>query len=101
MRGQHVIVARAPRHRAAVRGVAVEDAAASVTLELAPDEDALRLAAGAERGLSEAAAQALIDAALRFADLDEVAVVADTTRRGGPPISASSWPPAPSVPTEA
>lgn len=86
VRGQHVVIARAPLHRPAVRGVLVEDAAASVALELPPDEDALRLAAGAARGLPEAAAQALIDAALRFAELDEVAVVADTIRRGAPTL---------------
>jgi hypothetical protein len=86
VRGQHVVVARAPLHRPAVRGVIVEDAAASVALELSPDEDALRLSAGAERGLPEAAAQALIDAALRYAELDEVAVVADTIRRGAPTL---------------
>jgi tetratricopeptide (TPR) repeat protein len=86
VRGQHVIVARSPLHRPAVRGVAVDDAPVSVSLELSPDEDALRLAAGAERGLAEPAAQALIDAALRFADLDEVVVVADTTRRGAPTL---------------
>ena len=86
VRGQHVVVARSPLHRAAVRGVIVDDAAAAVSLELLPDEDALRLAAGAERGLAEPAAQALIDAALRFADLDEVIVVADTTRRGAPTL---------------
>ena len=86
VRGQHVIVARSPLHRPTVRGVAVEDAPASVSLELSRDEDALALAAGAERGLSEAAAQTLIEAALRFGDLDEVVVVADTTRRGGPTL---------------
>ena len=86
VRGQHVIVARAPLHRAAVRGVIVDDAAASVSLELSPDEDALRLAAGAERGLPDPVAQALIDATLRFADLEEVVVVADTTRRGAPTL---------------
>jgi len=86
VRGQHVVVARAPLLRAAVRGVVVEDAAASVALELLPDEDEQRLAAGAARGLAEPAAQALIDAALRFADLDEVVVVADTTRRGAPTL---------------
>jgi len=86
VRGQHVVIARAPLRRAAVRGVVVDEAAASVALELPPDEDALRLAAGAERGLAEPAAQALIDAALRLADLDEVVVVADTTRRGAPTL---------------
>jgi hypothetical protein len=86
VRGQHVVIARAPLRRPAVRGVIVDEGVAAVALELPPDEDALRLAAGAERGLADPAAQALIDAALRFADLDEVVVVADTTRRGAPTL---------------
>lgn len=84
-RGQHVIVARLPMHEPAVQGIAVDDAAA-MTLELTRDDVAARLAAGAERGLPDAAAAALIDATLQFADLDEVIVVADTSRRGGPTL---------------
>lgn len=83
--GQHVVVARLPLHQPAVQGIAV-DATAAMTLELERDDDAARLATGAERGLSDAAAAALIDATLRFADLDEVIVVTDTTRRGGPTL---------------
>lgn len=82
--GPHVIVARAPLHRAAVRGVAA--GGGPVTLELARDEEAAQLAAGAVRGLAPAAAQALVDAAVRYADLDEVALVADTARRGEPAL---------------
>jgi len=84
-RGQHVIVARAPLHEPAVRGVAVDEGA-TLTLELAPEDDAAGLARGAQRGLPDDAAQALIDATLRYADLDEVIVVADTSRRGGPTL---------------
>jgi hypothetical protein len=48
--------------------------------------DGARLTAGAEPGLPAAAEQQLIDAALRFADLDEVVVAAITDRRGGPTL---------------
>lgn len=81
-RGQHVIVARMPRHRASVRGVAV-DAATTVELELDPDPELGALARGAELGLAMAAQQALVDATLRYADLDQVVVVAEVSRRGG------------------
>jgi hypothetical protein len=82
-RGQHVIVARLPHHRAAVHGVAVDDpAAAAVSLALERDDEASALSGGAELGLREPAQQRLVDAALRYADLDEVVVVAETSRRG-------------------
>lgn len=84
-RGQHVVVAKAPRHQAAVQGIAV-DAASAMALELAPDREATRLAAGVTRGISDGDAQELIDATMRFADLDELVVVADTARRGGPTL---------------
>jgi hypothetical protein len=84
-RGQHVVVARETFHAPAVRGVAV-DAAAQITLELTRDDEAVRLAGGAARGMPESAASELVGAALRYADLDEVVVVADTTRRGGPTL---------------
>ena len=84
-RGQHVIVARAPGHRAAVQGVAV-DAAAAVELALDRDEPAARLAGGATLGLPERAQQELVDAAMRYADLDEIVLVAETSRRGGPTL---------------
>ena len=85
-RGQHLVVARAPLHRAAVQGIAVGDAAAAVELALEPDPDAARLAAGAEPGLAGPAEQALVDAALQFADLDEVVVAGLGDRRGGPAL---------------
>ncbi|HEY5933877.1 MAG TPA: PEGA domain-containing protein, partial [Kofleriaceae bacterium] len=64
-RGQHVVVARAPGHRAAVQGIAV-DAVATVELALDRDEPAGRLAGGATLGLPERAQQELVDAAMRF-----------------------------------
>jgi hypothetical protein len=85
-RGQHLVVARAPLHRATVQGVLVGDTPAVVDLALERDEDAVRLAGGAEPGLAEPAEQALVDAALRFADLDEVVVAAVSDRRGGPAL---------------
>jgi hypothetical protein len=94
VRGQHVVVARAPLHHPAVRGVVVGGPAspmapvspASVDLALDPDDIAVRLAAGAEPGLAAPAEQALIDAAVTFADLDEAVVAAMTDRRGGPTL---------------
>ncbi|HEU0036349.1 MAG TPA: PEGA domain-containing protein [Kofleriaceae bacterium] len=84
-RGQHVIVARAALYEPAVRGVAV-DAGAQVALTLSPDEAAARLAGGPALGLSERAQQELVDAAVVYADLDEVVVAAETSRRGGPTL---------------
>lgn len=85
-RGQHVVIARAPLHHTAVRGVAIDDGPGQLALALEPDDDASRLAGGAERGLSEPAAQQLVEAAVRYADLDEVVVVADSARHGGPAL---------------
>ncbi len=86
-RGQHLVVARAPLHHAAVQGVLV-DGAAAVDLALTLDSDvaAVQLAVGAEPGLAEPAEQELVDAALQFADLDEVLVAAVGDRRGGPTL---------------
>jgi len=86
-RGQHLVVARAPLHRPAVQALVIGEPA-SVELALERDDDAARLAAGAEPGLAGAAAQDLIDAAIRFADLDEVVVAAVTDRRGGAALIA-------------
>jgi hypothetical protein len=84
-RGQHLVVARAPLHHPAVQAVAVGEPV-RVELTLERDEDAVRLAGGAEPGLAPAAEQELIDAAIRFADLDEVVIAAITDRRGGPTL---------------
>ncbi|MDB4960050.1 MAG: hypothetical protein JWP01_49 [Myxococcales bacterium] len=83
-RGQHLVIARAPMHHPAVQGVPID--AASVEIDLERDDEAARIAAGATQGLEEPAAQQLITATLRFADLDEVVLVADTVRRGGPTL---------------
>ena len=91
-RGQHVIVGRLPHHQAAVQGIAVESAA-QLELVLDPDREVARLASGpsygsAGPGLDEGAQQELVDATLRYADLDEVIIAAETTRRGGPTLLA-------------
>jgi hypothetical protein len=85
-RGQHLIVGRLPSHQPAVQGVVVGDGTAEVSLVLDPDRELARLAGGAELGLDESAQQELVDATLRYADLDEVIIVAETTRRGGPTL---------------
>ena len=85
-RGQHLVVVRAPLHRATVQGVLV-DAGATVELALDRDEDAARLAAGAAPAMPAAAEQALLGAALELADLDELVVAALGERRGGPVVS--------------
>jgi hypothetical protein len=101
-RGQHLVVARAPLHRAVVRAVTVDASAGAgasngtaagtaagtaIDLVLEPDDAAARLAAGAAPGLAAPAEQALIDAALELADLDDVVVAAVTQRRGGPALA--------------
>jgi hypothetical protein len=86
-RGQHLVVARAPLHRPAVQGLVVGEPA-TVELALERDDEAARLAAGAEPGLAAPAEQELIDAAIRFADLDEVVIAAVVDRRGGPTLIA-------------
>ena len=83
-RGQHLVVAHAPLYAPAVQAVPIDASAVEVVLER--DDAAIRLTGGAELGLAEREAQQLVDATLRFADLDEVVLVAETTRRGGPTL---------------
>jgi hypothetical protein len=84
-RGQHLIVARAPLHRAQVQGVRV-DGAATVDVRLDRDDVAATLAGGAAPGLLSAGEQILVDAALTFAELDDVVVAALGARRGSPAL---------------
>lgn len=84
--GQHVIVARAPMHEPRALAFAVGEATDQVTIDLEPDVAWSRLAEGATFGLPEARAQELVEAALRFADLDEVVLAADSDVRGGPTL---------------
>lgn len=83
-RGQHLVVARTPMYQPTVQALPAGATAAEVVLER--DDAALRLAGGAEPGLGEREAQQLVDAVLRYADLDEVVLVTATTRRGGPTL---------------
>jgi hypothetical protein len=85
-RGQHLVVARAPLHRTTVQGVLVGDVAGRVELALELDGEALHIAGGAAPGLAAPAEQALVDAALQYADLDEVVIAAVADRRGGPAL---------------
>jgi hypothetical protein len=79
-----VVVARLAGAEPAVRGFVVADAG-EVALTLAPDPAASRLGP-ASRGLPEPLAQGLVDTVIRYADLDEVVVAVQTTRRGGPTL---------------
>ncbi len=80
-RGQHLVVARAPRFRALARAVAIDEGASAVRLELEPDEDAVALATGPGGD-----SRALVEAVLRFAELDEVALALAADRRGAPAL---------------
>jgi hypothetical protein len=84
--GQHVIVARVPQFQARAMAIAVDATTKEVEVELEPDVAWTRLAEGALIGMADARAQELVDAAVRFADLDEVVLVADTDQRGGPTL---------------
>jgi hypothetical protein len=81
--GQHVVVARGPGLRARVRAFAVDEGTADLTVPLELDDVAAAVAAGPRVGLADSGAQELIDAVARFAELDEVVLVATTDRRGG------------------
>lgn len=85
-RGQHVIVARAPLHRARALAVLVDASTQRAELALDRDDEAAALAEGVHRGLGEQPAQELIDAVARFADVDELVLVAGTDRHGGPSL---------------
>jgi hypothetical protein len=85
-RGQHLIVARAPLHRAQVQGVHVDGAPTAVDVRLDRDDVAATLAGGAEPGLLSSGEQTLVDAALTFAELDDVVVAALGARRGSPAL---------------
>jgi PEGA domain len=85
-RGQHVVVAKLADHAPAVQGVIVADGIPEVSLVLDPDRELVRL--GATADLSLAAQQELVDATMRYADLDEIVLVNETSRRGGQALLA-------------
>lgn len=85
--GQHVVVAQLPLHEPRALGVAIDAASpAQLALDIARDPAAIRLAEGATIGLSDEGARELVEATLRFADLDELVLVAAVQRRGGPAL---------------
>jgi len=84
--GQHVIVARQPLYQARALAFAVDEATSTVEVELARAVAWSRLAEGAQPGHAADGAQELTDAAIRFADLDEVVLAAESDRRGGPAL---------------
>jgi hypothetical protein len=84
--GQHVVVARAAQYQPRAIALAVDATTNELALELETDVAWARLAEGAAIGMSDARAQELVDAAIRFADLDAVVLVADSAQRGGPTL---------------
>lgn len=83
--GQHVVVARHALFES--RAIAIDTASTpEILVELSREPAWSRLAEGALPGLADAPAQELADATLRYADLDEVVLVAQTDRRGGPAL---------------
>jgi hypothetical protein len=84
--GEHVVIARAPMYHARAQAFAVDATTADLALTLDSDDEAQRLAAGADAGMADATAQQLVDATAQLADLDEVVLAAETDRRGGPTL---------------
>jgi hypothetical protein len=62
---------------------AVSEGSGDVIVTLDPDAASAALSEGPRVGLADTAAQQLVDEVVRFADLDEVVIVASTDRRGG------------------
>jgi len=88
--GQHVVIARAPGAIAAAQAIAIDAAApsSSVALELDRDDDAIMFDAGVAYARDEAAATRMVEAVAHYAELDEVIVVAEGVRSGGPALLA-------------
>ena len=84
--GQHVVVARLPLYEARGQAVAVDEATQQLAIELERDPAWRRLGEGPVIGLAETAAQELVDAIERYADLDEVLLAADSEQSGGPAL---------------
>jgi hypothetical protein len=97
VRGQHVVIARAPTFRSRAMATAVDDTTREIAIELERDESATRLSAGADLGLGDHGEQELADAALLYADVDEVVIVVETERRGGPTLLAQRCAGAPAL----
>jgi hypothetical protein len=86
--GQHIVVATASGHEPRAQAFANEGdvPVTSLRVDLAADRAAAALADGASIGLSADVSRALIEATLRYADLDAIVLVAATQRRGGPAL---------------
>jgi tetratricopeptide (TPR) repeat protein len=84
--GQHVVVANQPLFEPYARAFAVDPTTSELAVELRRDAAWTQLAQGATVGLADAQAQQLVDAAIQFTDLDQVVLVAETDRRGGPTL---------------
>ncbi len=82
--GQHVVIARAPLHHAVARSFVVADKTPDLAIPLESRDE--ELASGVEIGTPDRTAQVVIDRALELANLDEIAIVAMTERRGGPTL---------------
>jgi hypothetical protein len=81
--GQHVAVLRARGFAARAQPFAVADSEARVEVVLDRDDERANLDGGAIIGMADAREQALLDAATRYADVDQVVLAAQTGRRGG------------------
>ncbi|MEZ4359091.1 MAG: hypothetical protein R3B48_02850 [Kofleriaceae bacterium] len=85
-RGSHVVVARRRGYLDAAQAVRV-DAPLEITLPLGRDEAGAALAAVAA-GMSEEQATSLVEGVLVYGDVDEVLLVATSSRRGGATLLA-------------
>jgi hypothetical protein len=79
--GQHVVAARMALMQPHAQAFSVDDGDVALTLE--PDVAWAELGRGAQAGRDGIG---LVDATIRYADLDEVVLVANTDRRGGPAL---------------
>ena len=73
-------------HRPRAQAVAVDDGHRDVALELGPTATATRLAAVRRPASPTPPTQELVEPTLRYADLDDIVLVATTERRGGPTL---------------
>ena len=84
--GAHVVVARAPLHAGGAIAATVDATTTSLRVELAPDPDAEAIADGADAATTDDATRRLVEATLRYGDVDAVVLVAEAERRGAPAL---------------
>jgi hypothetical protein len=87
-RGQHVVVARRHGYEALAQAIRVEGPVTEIALHLSEDPLALALDRAVAPGMREEAVAALVEALLTYGDVDEVLLVATTSRRGAPALLA-------------